>query len=330
MFVSVDGKAKEVKEIFAGGSDGLAHKVNELFGSVNGVAKLVYSIAPTEQNAFDQFTWAEIKQLASEGRLLEHFNKHDKVNVKLTQAIPGKNPDGSIAYYQDTITFCISQLSATGMTLVSYTATPGRFYFTYSNQAFMDDVKASTDYRAWTKDNEWGMCDGLYRYIKEIDNALPADLRDVLNDFAPLYIYEYYQDEEGKTRLRKGYDDCRVRQVSTCNYVYHREFVEERDRYEYILDESCFATKEDIYKKFIPLSMRGGYNKCYGVRNAMYQKNTNAWRYTLIFNDPCIGWNWDWENYENRNQLSSITNPEFTTYNPVLSNVIPEIQIGVI
>lgn len=328
MFVSVDGKAREVKEIFAGGSDGLAHKVNELFGSVDGVAKLVYSSAPTEQNAFDQFTWAEIKELANEGKLLEHFNKHDKVNVKLTQPLVGKNTDGTPAFYQDTITFCISQLSATGMTLVSYTATPGRFVFGYSNQAYMNDIIAKTDYRTWTNEDEWGMCSGLYNQIKTIDNALPTDLRDVLHNFAPLYIYEYYQDEEDKTRLRKEYDDCRVRQVSTCNYKYHREFVEERDRNEYILDETCSSTKQSIYKKFIPVDKRSAYNVCYGVVNAMYQKNVNAWRYTLIFNNPDIGWNWDWENYENRNQLSLISNPEYTTYKPETSNIIPEIQIG--
>ena len=102
MFVSVNGKAKEVKEIFAGGSDGLAHKVNEVFGSVNGVAKLVYTNAPHEHNAFDNYTWAEIKQLADEGKLLENFNRFDKVNIKLKQ--PLVETCNNETFYQDTLT----------------------------------------------------------------------------------------------------------------------------------------------------------------------------------------------------------------------------------
>lgn len=328
MFVSVNGKAREVKEVFAGGADGLAHKVNEMFGSVNGIAKLIYSSDSKNNNAFDEFTWSEIKQMADEGRLLEHFNLHDKVTVKLTQPLVGTDSFGNPEYYQDTIIFCISQLSETGMVLVSYTATPGRFYFGYDNNAFVTDFEKSTSYRASTKNTDWGMCSALYKRIKEIDNALPTDLRDVLYNFAPLYKYEYYQDEEDKTRLRKEYDDCRVQQVSTCNYKYHQEFVEERNRNEYILDESCSALKESGYKKYIPKDRWPSYNTCYGVQNAMYQKNTDSWKYNLVFNDPYIGWDWDWENYENRNQLNMIHNPEYTTSNPNASVIVPEIKIG--
>ena len=328
MFVSVNGKAREVKEVFAGGADGLAHKVNEMFGSVNGIAKLIYSSNSKNNNAFDDFTWSEIKQLADEGKLLEHFNLHDKVTVKLTQPLIGIDSAGNTAFYQDTIIFCISQLSATGMVLVSYTATPGRFYFRYDNDAFMADVEKRTDYRAWTENEDWGMCSALYNQIKEVDNALPSDLRDVLHNFAPLYKYEYYQDEENKTRLRKEYDDCRVQQVSTCNYKYHREFVEENNRDEYILDESCSALKESEYKKYIPKDKWYAYDKCYGVLNAMYQKNTDSWKYDLVFNDPYIGWKWDWENYDNWNQLNMIGNPEYTTSNPDASVIVPEIKIG--
>lgn len=334
MFVSVDGKAKEVTEIFAGGSDGLAHKINEVFGSVNGTAKLVYSSAAGEHNAFDDFTWAEIKQLANEGKLLEHFNRFDKVNIKLKQPLVGTDAYGNDAgYYQDTLPMVISEISATGMRLVSYITTPYRFVFRIDNnlyKLYLESDRADRWLDAGTS-QIWGMCTALYNGCKAVDNALPDDMRAVLHDFAPLYKYEYYTDEEGKERLRQEYDDCRVRQITSNGYSYHREFVAERDRYEYILDTSYFARTESGYKKYIPDTSKNLYNECYGIDGLRYFKSTYSspyWQYKLMWQDPDIGWKWDWEDYNNVNELSKISDPIYKTTGGLISNIIPEVQIG--
>lgn len=332
MFVSIDGKAKEVKEIFAGGSDGLAHKVNEVFGSVNGVAKLIYTNAPHEHNAFDDFTWAEIKQLAGEGRLLEYFNRFDKVNIKLKQPLVEVH-DG-ITFYQDMLPMVVSEISETGMRLVSYIATPYRFLFRIDNELYASYIKSSLKDRDVPVGTSqiWGMCSGLYNSIKEIDNALPTDMREVLTDFAPLYKYEYYTDEEGRQRLREEYDDCRVRQITSNGYSYHREYVKERDRYEYILDTSYFARTESGYKKYIPDTLKNLYNECYGIESlryhSTYSTTTPYWTYKLMWQDPDISWIWDWEDYYGTNELTKIANPIYKTTSPNISNIVPEVQIG--
>ena len=331
MFVSIDGKAKEVTEIFAGGSDGLAHKINEVFGSVDGTAKLVYSSAPHEHNAFDDFTWAEIKQLADEGKLLEHFNRFDKVNIKLKQPLVGTYFQGTTICYQDTLPMVVSEISATGMRLVSYITTPLRFTFRIDNETYRNYISS---YRAdrWIDvgtSQIWGMCSGLYNGCKAVDNALPDDMREVLHDFAPLYKYEYYTDEEGKQRLRQEYDDCRVRQITSNGYSYHREFVEDRNRYEYILDTSYFARTESGYKKYIPDTLKSNYNECYGIKSLRYYKsNYPYFSYNLMWQDPDIGWKWDWEDYYKTNELNKINNPIYKINSTGASNIVPEIQIG--
>lgn len=333
MFVSVDGKAKEVTEIFAGGSDGLAHKINELFGSVNGTAKLVYSSAPKEHNAFDDFTWAEIKQLADEGKLLEHFNRFDKVNIKLKQPLVGTNSLGTETFYQDTLPMVISEISATGMRLVSCITTPYRFIFKINDESYKQYIIANRADR-WLDvgaSQMWGMCIELYNGCKAVDSALPDDMRAVLHDFSPLYRYERYTDEEGKDRLVEEHDDCRVRQITSNGYSYHREYVEERDRYEYVLDTSYFARTESGYKKYIPDTSKNLYDECYGVKSLKYCKSTYSspyWQYKLMWQDPDIGWKWDWEDYYGTNELSKIENPIYNIISPDVSNIIPEVQIG--
>jgi hypothetical protein len=335
MFVSVDGKAKEVKEVFAGGTDGLAHKIDEIYGSVDGVAKLIYSGAEREPNAFDKLTWAEIKALADAGLLLEHFKKGDLVDIKFKEPIERNSTYGHVI--QDGITMQVVEVTEYGMRLVSYTALPLAYTWSIDNEVYKAEIKGETwDIypRVWEPHYYWGMCESLYNCCKAIDNRLPDDMREVLHDYSPCNVWEYYVDDEGKTRFRKGFDDCRVHQVTTCGYEYHREFVEERDRNEYILDFSHYPTSEQKYKKYFPESLRkiSWYDtaSC-GVTWRYYQYANNGggyWMYRFIWNDPEISWNWDWENYDNWNKLDSIQDPPYGTTFTVGSAFVPEVMIG--
>ena len=206
MFVSVNGIAREVKEIFAGGSDGLAHKVNEVFGSVDGIAKLIYTNVKHAPNSFDNFTWAQIKILADNGELLDHFNRGDLVDVKFKTPLYYADSYGEILWYQDSMTFQLTELSATGMKLVAYCAVPYRFMFTLRDTQFLIDAEASSSY--WDRDLEyalWGLSEGLYKGCKAVDQALPDDMRAVLKDWRPCHKYEYYYDEG-----RRGYYKCQA------------------------------------------------------------------------------------------------------------------------
>lgn len=339
MFVSVDGKAKEVKEVFAGGTDGLAHKINEIYGSVDGVAKLVYSSAGREPNAFDNLTWAEIKELADAGLLLEHFKKGDLVDIKFKEPI-----DVTISYadnahvIQDGITMQVAELTENGMRLVAYTAVPYGFTWVPTNELYIANVEArGSDYSSggpgsWAAHEDWGLCGGLYACAKEIDNRLPDDMREVLHDYSPCNVYEYYTDDEGKERFRVGYDDCRVHQVTTCGYEYHKEFVEERDRYEYILDFSHYPTSKTKYKKYFPETLRqlkDGVSCGITWRYYEYANSDGGyWQYKLLWNNPEHSWNWDWENYDNWNNLDRIDNPVYTMNSRTGSDFVPEVMIG--
>ena len=335
MFVSVDGKAKEVKEVFAGGTDGLAHKVDEMFGSVDGVAKLVYTSAK-EPTPFDNFTWAEIKELADNGLLLDHFKRFDKVNIKLKTPLHGSEPTWTkTEWEQDTLTMIISEISPTGMRLVSHYATPYGYGFSIDNELYKKYLQRSMNDRWVSVGDQWGMCEDLYTSCKLIDDSLPDDLREVLTSFKPLAVYEQYVDEEGKTRLRQEYTDCRVRQLSSNGYSYHKEFVEERNRNEYILDTSYFARTESGFKKYVPevarshMSWMNNCNFCVSFK--YWQETTGSypyWEYKMHWQDPDIGWIWDWEDYWGTNCLGSIKNPIQYVIHPDLSLIIPEIQIG--
>lgn len=331
MFVSVDGKAKEVTEIFAGGSDGLAHKVNEIYGSVDGVAKLIYNGTPREPNGFDQFTWAQIKELADAGLLLEHFKRYDRVDIKLKSPL---HPEGNAAHgqpniYQDTLPMVISEICETGMRLVAHIATPFRYLFRVDNQLY----PIPSDKTVYIGTGEiWGMCEALYEGCKAVDVALPDDMREVLRDFAPIYKYEYYTDHEGKQRLLKEYDDCRVRQITSNGYGYAHRYVEENDREEYILTRTYFARTESGYKKYIPPEIRNLFNDAYGVQSLYYHKDTTSARpyttYKLMWQNPNIGWIWDWEDYWGTNGRGYILEPIYQTAHPDVSNIVPEVQIG--
>jgi 3',5'-cyclic AMP phosphodiesterase CpdA len=339
MFVSVDGKAKEVKEIFAGGTDGLAHKVDEVFGSVDGVATLVYSSVAHEPNAFDKFTWAEIKELADGGLLLDYFNRGDLVDIKFKDILRNKVMGNGEVHevVQDGMTMQVSEVTATGMTLVAYTAVPFYYVAHITNQDYAKD-RGETVTPGKTGDFEpeeyWGMCAGLYDGCKAIDNVLPDDMREVLHDYNPCYVWEYYIDDEGKKRFRKTYDDCRVHQVTTRGYKWHKEFVEENNREEYILDYSHYPRSESKFKKYFPEEIRNrkewDYVSCNlrwkYKRYPEYNGGTGYWIYQLLTTDPIHSWTWDWENYDNRNDLYA---GYYTTTSSGQYAVVPQVQIGV-
>ena len=342
MFVSVDGKAREVKEIFAGGPDGLAHKISEVFGSVDGVAKLIFTSAPHEPNAFDELTWAEIKTLADAGRLLEFFNKGDKVNIKFKTPIAGTYHmfGHDCDWLQDAMTLQIVELTETGMKLVAYNALP-LWYNVYmesdSNCArFLADCEngSSSNWNRWIDYRFWGLIQGAYKSCHELDEKLPDDFRDVLVDFEPCITWEHYLDEEEKNRLRKVYDDCRVRQITKSYYEYHREFVEENDRYEYILDFSVYPRSESVYKKYSPEEIRTywAYSTVRSLLGIRYEKDdtydADSLKYRQAWQDADISWDWDWENYGNTNQLDMINTPVYTTYSPTGGLFVPEMIIG--
>ena len=217
MFVSVDGQAREVAEIYAGGADGKAHKVTELFGSVDGTAKLLWSDAPPEPNSFDKFTWAEIKQLANEGKLLEHFNLFDKVTIKLKEPLEselyvylkGVGKYEWIPQYQNEMLFQIVELTETKMRLMSprvnVNCLAGQSIYTWKYSQMGYEL-AMPDY--WSlfathfdndegearlhSPNAWGMT-SLYYRLKEVQNSLPDDLVDVLSILSrPLIRYEHH------------------------------------------------------------------------------------------------------------------------------------------
>lgn len=341
MFVSVNGKAKEVKEIFAGGADGLAHKISEVFGSVNGVAKLIFTCAPHEPNAFDELTWEEIKILADAGRLLEFFNKGDKVNIRFKTPIDGTFHmfGHDCDWLQDGMTLQIVELTENGMKLAGYNALPLTHSVSIENddktKTLMRDLKNSrSNWNKWLDYRFWGLDTQAYNACHMLDEKLPDDFRNVLRDFDPCIEWSHYLDHEDKNRLRKVYDDCRVRQITKSYYEYHKEFVEENDRYEYILDFSVYPTNEATFKKFMPEELRNYwvYSQVRGFLGMKYEREGEYTgedvKYKYCWLDADISWKWDWENYGNRNQLDMINESVYYTYTNFGGLFIPEMIIG--
>lgn len=239
MFVSVDGQAREVAEIYAGGADGKAHKITELFGSVDGTAKLLWSDAPPEPNSFDKFTWAEIKQLANEGKLLEHFSLYDRVTIKLKTPLTselnvylkGVGKYIKAPQYQDEMLFQIVELTETKMRLMSPRVNAlglaGQNIQTALTNSLGNIANAMPDY--WklfashfdSGEGEarqygtqaWGMTT-MYQRLKLIQNALPDDLVDVLSILSrPLIRYEHHFITH---KLELEFDDnMKVGQISS-------------------------------------------------------------------------------------------------------------------
>lgn len=239
MFVSVDGKSKEVAEIYAGGADGKAHKITELFGSVDDTAKLLWSDVQPEPNGFDSFTWAEIKQLANEGKLLDHFQLFDKVWIKLKTPLTSElyvylKGVGKYIYapqYQDKMLFQIVELSETKMRLMSPRVNAlglaNQNIQTALTNSLGNIVNAMPDYwklfAAHFDSGEgearlygsqaWGMT-MMYQRLKLIQNALPDDLLNVLSITSrPLIRYERHFITH-KLELEFD-DDMKVGQISS-------------------------------------------------------------------------------------------------------------------
>ena len=238
MFVSVDGKSKEVAEIYAGGTDGKAHKITELFGSVDGTAKLLWSDVSPEPNGFDSFTWAEIKQLANEGKLLEHFKLFDRVNIKLKTPLEsemyvylkGVGKYMWIPQRQDEMMFQIVELSETKMRLMSPRvnavgiANSNLYTWRFSSmgyelmmpdywQLFASHFDADEGDARKLSPQAWGMT-SLYYRLKDIQHSLPDDLLDVLSITSrPLIRYERHFITH---KLELEFDeDMKVGQIST-------------------------------------------------------------------------------------------------------------------
>ena len=350
MFVSVDGKAREVKEIFAGGTDGLAHKVKEVFGSVDGTANTIFTDSPYPHNAFNDFTWAEIKQLADEGRLLEYFNKYDVVDIKLKEPLVGY-PGTDSEYYQDRLPMTVSQIGPNGMQLVARISTPLTWRVTPIN-IYLQKIMDSCQEGHWTTvpDDVWATFEGMYDACKAVTDRLPDDMAEVCNNHKALIQYEYGYDEEGKYKLMSKYDNkVKVRQVSTCDFEYDRVYNEEKDRMEYRLLKSFYDNhSKAAYFKFVPEDVRAKFydGDRYQVNHFPRTFNLQSLRYRapypnypakfnwyVVFSEAVHGWKWDWENWNGINQLgmngSPIIKMESGTVNfDTLSWFVPEVTIG--
>lgn len=277
MFISVNGKAKKVLEIFAGGTDGKAHNVKELFGSVDGIARLLYSSTPATTTGFDMFSWAEIKQLANEGKLLEYFNLYDKVTVKLktplektltfssmVSNIDGTSASITVPQKQTEMQFQIVELTATKMRLMTpranvlgaqdftvwyedgaYSNPPTRWY-RYAND-FMNSKNSAKSYLG----DIWGLC-GIYNSLRLVQDSLPDDLVSVLSVCArPIISWEYNSTQTG---INKVYDeDLKVRQLTTSVLNRSGRVDEEAGLIYPVITESYFPTTVSDYMYYITL-----------------------------------------------------------------------------
>ena len=179
MFVSVDGKAKEVKEIFAGGSDGLAHKVTEVFGSVNGIANTIYTDSPYEYNAFNQYTWQEIKEIADAGDLLDYFNQYDVVDIKLKEPIVGLK-GSQYEFEMDHLPMTVSQITPTGMQLVARICTPFTWKLNPNELYVSRNTNSASGSWSTVPDEVYYTMEGLYDACKAINDVLPDDMKEVI------------------------------------------------------------------------------------------------------------------------------------------------------
>lgn len=270
MFVSVDGKARKVVEIFAGSSNGKACRVTELFGSVNGIARLLFSAEPPATNGFDAFTWAEIKQLANEGKLLEHFNVYDRVTVQLKTPLVKEQ----LGFYLDNVSkqvyadqkqtemvFQIVELTETKMRLMCPRVNVlGTTRFDMPNgsssnisdrgKQYSSDFANNKNYaRTYFKD-AWGFTKA-YDDMKIIQNALPDDLLDVLSIVGrPLITWE---KDAITGSLTRGYDeDLKVRQLTTNKLSKSIRKGEDGVNYP-VINESYFPTTITDYLYHIKL-----------------------------------------------------------------------------
>lgn len=270
MFISVDGKSQEVTDIFAGGKDGKAHRITEMFGSVDGIAKLVYSIEEEEPNGFDQFTWAEIKQLANEGKLLEHFKQFDRVTIKLKEPlrrdvqfyIKNYGIYETVPQVQNEMMFQIAEVTETSMRLMSprvcALGTASSYVPNNTNNAsagegtkfyyFTSDYKNNKGYARNYVGDAWGMTD-MYDALKTIQNALPDDLLEVLSICERPMISYGKHTITGNT-VMKFDEDMRVRQLT--DNILSKDIDTSNDEIFYpIIKRSYFPTSVTEYMYYI-------------------------------------------------------------------------------
>lgn len=269
MFISVDGKSKEVTDIFAGGTDGKAHRVTEMFGSVDGIAKLVYSNEEKESSAFDQFTWAEIKQLADEGKLLEHFKQFDRVYIKLKEPlrkdlsiyISGHGFYRTVPQVQTEIMFQIAEVTETKMRLMcprvtalggantNITTNPNvagieKSKFLYYANDYYNNINSARS----LVDVAWGLTE-MYENLKAIQNALPDDLVNVLSVCARPLI-EYSKHSITNAVQTKYDEDLRVRQI-TDDILVKKTDMSNNDIFYPIIEKSYYPTDVTEYMHYI-------------------------------------------------------------------------------
>ena len=346
MFVCINGKSKEVTEIFAGGKDGLAHRIKEIFGSVNGVAKLVYS-EKRDNNAFDEFTWAEIKQLATDGLLLEHFNIGDTVTIKLktslTKTISYSN-DADIILAQKELPLKIVELTETKMRLMSPIATilNGQFnLWKETITTYGGDPNKWTSFNKYVNNSEqtliknaWGMNSG-YNCLKMIDNALPDDFREALSICArPIISFTGYSTGQ---RVIEYDEDLRVRQIS--DDLWKAKVNTEDVPYTVDLLETYYPRNFSAHLKYynVPEERKSqieSWIKQYGigfvVPFSQYVYTSSNW-YMYYTTSPSKAYSWDRTDYNtNKSYLNSVmTKDILTSYRCNLpGGIVPEMIIG--
>lgn len=298
MFVSIDGKAKEIKEIYAGGTDEKTHKITSLFGSVNGIAKQVYS-SRGNKNAFDMFSWAEIKQMATNGQLLEYFHKYDRVTVKLNKPVTARIPlscydaDGKRYEYhpkQDVIIFQITELTATKMKLSSPYASV--FYRLIPPARYENDGFAPwTEYEDKIENNgslQVTTSDYTVSCYWQLDSVLPDDLKSVVNGYNMLEKKVSYST--GQNTTTNGI--CHVRNISepiTYEVVTHEDI----PRW-YELAESQFPLNKSAYNYHIstPLNCVRYSNYVKG-RTLFYSTDNSEYYRKYYYTDvPQMAYDW--------------------------------------
>lgn len=309
MFISVNGKAKEVSEIFCGGSDGKAHLVNEVFGSVNGVAKRIY--LNREPNAFDRFSWAEIKQLAIDGLLLEHFNIGDEVVIPFKEPISNKvsgYQNGtatslSTTLYQSAITMKIKSLTEGSMVLYPKYGTIlyGSYGINNSEYGKSQSSWSLSDYEAhapyWSF-SEIGKC------TFKMDEVMPDDLREVATKYKVLsrlqansnYVGGYYKEYKttcicqytgslgtlttGKVQIEDENGNILEKEMVTSNNFYYT--IDDIKKLWIPPENGYFGNKQNQFKLSPMIYYSGSYND-YGVSRKgvyMYPFNT-PWEYDI-------------------------------------------------
>lgn len=347
MFVSVDGKAKEVKEIFAGGQDGKAHKITEMFGSVDGIAKRIFSMKK-EENGFDQFTWAEIKQLANEGKLLEHFNLYDRVTIKLTDVLSKEyryytTEEGSVisrfTARQDKLILQITSLTETSMRLSSPYASilcQGIAAGVYEGDGLLAWQKGVTTKAPFEEGSNITVTTTNYEdsFYWQFDKVLPEDVKAVATGFEMLKETVEYSTG-GKNTIK---DKCHVRNLtSPVNWqvTKHNETLP----YWYEITDTQFPRKKSayLYHFKLPDDFRTAIGFAIG-KTFLYTSSSSSEYYRTYYytKSPLISYTWsDKYTSPENGGVSTLRNRQYAEqmghddwfYDGLFWDFIPEILI---